>query len=72
MLLSVLLIFAAIGFIGIAIIILGFIEFDKPDEYTGGADGDWERYQDKCNGTYNERYDRPMTQKEIQQRDISK
>lgn len=52
-------VFAAIGFFMVGILICGFVVSLMPEEYSSGADGDWERYVDRCNGNYDEKNDRP-------------
>lgn len=51
--------FAVIGFVIVVLIVAGFILSFKPEKYSSGADGDWERYRDQCNGMYDEKNDRP-------------
>jgi len=55
-------IFATVGFIIVtAIIGCYFInKINPPAHYSCGADGDWERYCDKCKGIYDPKTDRPI------------
>ena len=52
-------VFAIIGFAVVAFIIFALCVPHKPS-YSSGADGDWERYHDKCTGNYDEKNDRPI------------
>ena len=56
-------VFAIIGFVVVAVLVIGFVISLKPEEYSSGADGDWERYRDSCMGTSDEKNDRPMKRK---------
>ena len=52
--------FAIIGFLVVALILYAILVPTKPPSYSSGADGDWERYRDKCTGNYDEVNDRPI------------
>ena len=53
-------IFTTIGIVFVVGILIVSFNNRGPRSYSSGFRGDWARYRDKCNGTYDPKTDKPM------------